>query len=104
MKKDGGEAHAAGSKAEGRIYRVHGRVQGVGFRWWTRGVATRLGVAGGVRNLPDGSVEVTARGPGGALERFRAALHRGPPMARVERVDMLACALPDDLVDFTIEH
>ena len=47
--QDGGEL---------RGYSVNGRVQGVGFRWWTRRTADRLGIAGSVRNLPDGSVEV----------------------------------------------
>lgn len=103
MKDDGGGAHAAGSKSEGWRCHVHGRVQGVGFRWWTRRLAMRLGVAGWVRNLSDGSVEVTARGDVEALERLHSALRRGPPMARVERVDMFACTLPNDLVDFTIE-
>jgi len=42
---------------------VHGRVQGVGFRWWTRGRALRLGLTGYASNLSDGRVEVVAEGP-----------------------------------------
>ncbi|MFI6479517.1 acylphosphatase [Nonomuraea sp. NPDC050663] len=42
---------------------VRGRVQGVGFRWWTRARALELGLAGWARNMPDGRVEVVAEGP-----------------------------------------
>ncbi|USQ78620.1 acylphosphatase [Ornithinimicrobium faecis] len=42
---------------------VRGRVQGVGFRWWTRARALELGLVGHARNLPDGRVEVNAQGP-----------------------------------------
>lgn len=41
---------------------VRGRVQGVGFRWWTRARALELGLVGHARNLPDGRVEVNAQG------------------------------------------
>ena len=45
-----------------RAYRIVGRVQGVGFRWWTRRTAERLSLYGSVRNLTDGSVEVHVTG------------------------------------------
>ena len=70
-------------------YRVTGRVQGVGFRWWTRSLAVRLGVTGTVRNLPDGSVAVHARGTDDQLRRLQAQLAEGPPGARVSSVDPL---------------
>jgi acylphosphatase len=63
---------------------VRGRVQGVGFRFYTEQVARRLGVSGWVRNLPRGEVEVHARVAPEVRERFLAALRRGPPMARVD--------------------
>jgi acylphosphatase len=72
-----------------RGYRVSGRVQGVGFRWWTRRTARALGLTGLVRNLPDGSVEVQAGGSPEVLDRLEAALHEGPPAARVERVERI---------------
>jgi acylphosphatase len=42
---------------------VHGQVQGVGFRWWTRSRALELGLQGSATNLPDGRVQVIAEGP-----------------------------------------
>jgi acylphosphatase len=56
---------------------VRGRVQGVGFRWWTRSRALALGLAGKAANLDDGRVEVVAEGPRAACEALLAAL-RGP--------------------------
>lgn len=70
-------------------YHVTGRVQGVGFRWWTRSLAVRLGVTGSVRNLPDGSVAVHARGTDDQLRHLAAELADGPPGARVSSVDPL---------------
>ncbi len=75
---------------ETRGYRVYGRVQGVGFRWWTQRTGTALGLAGHVRNLPGGGVEIHVRGSPGELSALEVALETGPPMARVddiERVD-----------------
>jgi acylphosphatase len=71
-----------------RRYVIAGRVQGVGFRWFTHDVAAREGVHGWVRNMADGSVEVMAEGEAGAVDRLEAAVRRGPSSARVERVDV----------------
>lgn len=68
-------------------YRVTGRVQGVGYRWWARSLAVRLGVSGTVRNLPDGSVAVHARGGGDRLALLAASLTEGPAGAQVTSVD-----------------
>ena len=66
--------------------RVVGVVQGVGFRWFVRERARRLGLAGWVRNLRDGSVEVLADGDEAQLERLRTELQRGPDGAVVEQL------------------
>jgi acylphosphatase len=66
---------------------VHGRVQGVGFRFFLRQEATRLGLSGWVSNEPDGSVRVVAEGSTPALEEFARLLADGPSGAHVERVD-----------------
>lgn len=65
---------------------VRGRVQGVGFRWYARENARRLGLAGWVRNRDDGSVEVAASGAAQAVGRFLEDLRRGPAGARVDDV------------------
>ena len=65
---------------------VTGAVQGVGFRWFVREHARRLGLAGTVRNQADGSVSIEAAGPATALAALRALLYEGPPGALVERV------------------
>ncbi|HET9949788.1 MAG TPA: acylphosphatase [Longimicrobiales bacterium] len=90
--------------AEVLAVRVIGVVQGVGFRWWARETAQRLGLEGYVRNLPDGSVEVQATGGVDALARFELALAEGPPAARVQRLEPIdpAEALPRG--EFRIER
>jgi acylphosphatase len=72
-----------------RRYLVSGRVQGVGFRFFTEAVAAREGLYGWVRNLPDGRVEAAAEGEAEAIERFERAIRHGPAGARVEVVDVV---------------
>ena len=67
--------------------RVTGRVQGVGFRWYARTEAERLGLSGWVRNRPDGSVELAVDGPEDARREFLAAVRHGPPSAIVDLVE-----------------
>ena len=66
---------------------VHGRVQGVGFRHFVTREAQALGLAGTVRNRPDGTVEVEAEGSADALDQLVQAVRRGPVGARVEHVE-----------------
>ena len=66
--------------------RIYGRVQGVFFRANTKEMAEKLGVAGWVRNLPDGSVEAVFEGDENAVEQIVEWCHRGPAMAKVEEV------------------
>lgn len=69
-------------------YRITGKVQGVGFRWFVARNANRLRVVGYARNLNDGSVEVVAEAPDGACRaEFESLLGRGPEFAVVERVE-----------------
>ena len=74
-------------KQSARLYRVHGRVQGVGYRWFAKDAAGELRVTGYVKNLHDGSVEVYAVGSDEQLDALRLRLEQGPPGARVTRVD-----------------
>jgi acylphosphatase len=66
-----------------RRYSIVGRVQGVGFRYFTRNAARQLGIVGYVRNLPDGSVEALGEGDAPTLEQWEKLLRQGPPGARV---------------------
>jgi acylphosphatase len=67
---------------------VSGRVQGVGFRVSCARTARQAGVAGFVRNLPDGRVEAVFEGPPAAVEQMVAWCRRGPALARVARVEV----------------
>ena len=67
---------------------VSGRVQGVWFRESTRQCAEDLGLRGYVRNLPDGRVEAVLAGEGAAVAAALDFLREGPPLARVERVEI----------------
>jgi len=70
--------------------RIEGRVQGVGFRWWTQRQARALGLRGWVRNRSDGAVEALAIGEPAALEAFLAACGEGPAGAAVRSVEQSA--------------
>lgn len=73
---------------------VTGRVQGVWFRAWTVREATRLGLDGWVRNRADGGVEALIAGSEEALDKMLALLHRGPPAATVDKVDVAPAGDP----------
>ena len=84
---------------------VHGRVQGVNFRNYTVREARQLGVVGRVRNLPDGeTVAVEAEGNRADLEALIARLRQGPPLARVERVDVSWTKPTGQLVGFRVTY
>jgi acylphosphatase len=70
-----------------RHLRVHGRVQGVGFRVYLQREAQRLGVSGWVRNRHDGTVEAMVHGAPEAVEAVIAWARHGPPSARVTHLD-----------------
>ncbi|MGW5648708.1 acylphosphatase [Saccharopolyspora sp. NPDC003752] len=65
---------------------VHGRVQGVGFRWWTRSRALELGLVGSATNRPGSRVEVVAEGPREACAKLLAALRSGETPGHVDHV------------------
>lgn len=79
---------------------ISGRVQKVGYRWWTVGTARRLRLTGWVRNLRDGRVEVLAFGPPARIVDLINACHHGPDAAMVEAVAVEEVAVPTELVGF----
>jgi acylphosphatase len=90
-------------KLYAKTYRVRGRVQGVGFRWFVEKEAATLGIAGWVRNRSDGSVEVLAQGTREQLFAFRTKLHEGPRAARVDEVEEFESEPQQDRKTFRIE-
>jgi acylphosphatase len=87
-----------------RRFYVSGEVQGVGYRFFAQHTAEQAGVAGYVKNLDDGRVEVYAIGSEEQLESLVSALRRGPRHARVDRVTAeTAELLPNFASYFSIE-
>jgi len=68
---------------------ISGRVQGVGFRYFTRKNAQKIGVSGFVKNLPDGDVEVAFRGSPGQIQHMENLITNGPPGSKVNKIEEL---------------
>ncbi|MEX3610536.1 acylphosphatase [Rothia sp. LK2588] len=84
----GSQPHGAGQTPDAQLNAVvHGHVQGVGFRYWTKGEATPLGLTGYAKNLDDGTVEVLAQGTREACQQLLDALNSGNTAGRVDHVD-----------------
>ena len=81
---------------------VRGRVQGVGFRYFTQNRAKAMGLSGWVRNLPDETVETLAFGPKETLERFLQVLKAGPIGSRVDDCEFQWLTGQKPLSDFVI--
>lgn len=78
---------------------IAGRVQGVGFRWFARQQARRLGIDGWAVNTRDGTVEIVAKGEPGALKQLEAAVAQGPSGAIVKSISELPAISEDDIPD-----
>lgn len=92
-------------KPEARLHAVvHGRVQGVNFRYYTIHTAQRLRLTGWVANRWNGTVETVAEGPRRALDEFLAFLHRGSPSAMVRRVDTERQIPTGEFEDFRVRY
>lgn len=82
--------------------KVYGQVQGVFFRAYAKEVAIRLGIVGWVRNNADGSVEAVAQGPKEKLDKFVTWCKKGPPSAKVEKVEVDEQKTEDEFRNFEI--
>jgi len=82
---------------------VSGRVQGVAFRWYTVEKAGELGLAGWVKNLPDGRVEAWLEGEASEVESMLAWLAKGPPAARVSGLEVVERS-PEGLQAFDVRR
>ena len=83
---------------------VHGRVQGVNYRYYTVREATRLELTGWVRNRRDGTVEVLAEGSRAQLDQLVTFLQRGPSSAKVQQTDLTWREVSGTYDDFTIRY
>lgn len=83
-----------------RLLRIHGRVQGVGYRDWLRGEATARGLAGWVRNRRDGTVEALAVGRAETVAALVDSCYAGPSLAAVEKVELSHAEVPEALHGF----
>jgi acylphosphatase len=81
---------------------VSGHVQGVGYRWFVRGLASAAGLAGSARNLPDGRVEVVVEGADDAVRSLVADLGGADAPGSVTRVDVRD-DVPQGVHSFTVE-
>lgn len=103
--RGGKAASAVPEKSSAKRYLISGMVQGVGYRFFVERVAMRLGLAGYVKNLRDGRVEVYAIGSPNALTTLRAELERGPRAAMVSEVSEEDAAVDARYEgDFSIER
>ena len=87
-----------------RWFRLSGRVQGVGFRFFAHEAAQIEGLSGWVANLADGRVDVWVEGDADAVERVERKIRRGPPAARVDGVETLDAAPAGRYTGFEIRH
>jgi acylphosphatase len=85
-------------------FRVVGRVQGVGFRYFTQRQATRLGMVGFVRNLSNGDVEIDVAGSVSDMQTFLVLIQKGPSGARVQEVTEQILPVQNLSESFEIRH
>ncbi len=85
------------------LVKVYGRVQGVGFRYFTLSKAELLDIKGFVKNMPDGSVFVDCEGDEDSLKIFLDCLKKGPSFAYVERLEIEAVS-PKNYREFVIKR
>ncbi|MCD6434593.1 MAG: acylphosphatase [Candidatus Diapherotrites archaeon] len=84
--------------------KVYGIVQGVGFRYFVQRIANNLNLKGFVRNLADGSVEVVAEGSKEKLEELLKEIRVGPPLSRVDSVEVEWKEPLNEFSKFEIRH
>lgn len=82
---------------------VHGRVQGVGFRFFVERAGNRLGLVGMVRNCPDSTVEIVVEGNAVKIADFVKEVEKGPALSRVERLDIVDIPAQGTYGSFSIE-
>ena len=89
--------------AQAKQITIHGRVQGVGFRYFVQHVGNRLGLTGNVRNCPDSTVEIIVEGDARRIADFIRQVEKGPSLAWVQRVDVVDIPVQGTYGSFSIE-
>lgn len=88
---------------ETRLIRIHGKVQGVGYRFFATRVARRLGLKGYIQNNRDGSVEAAVEGEKDAIDEWLEELKEGPRYAEVTKIDQESKEYTGRLPDFDVK-
>lgn len=88
---------------EQRLIRIHGKVQGVGYRFFATRVARRLGLKGSIQNNRDGTVEALVEGDRGAIDEWIEELREGPRYAEVTSIDQETKDFTGRLGDFDVK-
>jgi len=88
---------------QGRHIRIHGKVQGVGYRFYATRVARRLGLKGWIQNLRDGSVEALVEGEPEAIDEWIDDVREGPRYAEVTKIDQEVREFSGKLGDFDVK-
>lgn len=86
-----------------RHLRIHGKVQGVGFRFFATRVARRLGLKGFIENLRDGTVEAQVEGEAKAIDEWITEIKEGPRYAEVTSIDQQKKDFTGQLKDFDVK-
>lgn len=86
-----------------RIIRIHGKVHGVGYRFFATRVARRLGLKGSIQNARDGSVEAMVEGEKKAIDEWIEQLKEGPRYAEVTKIDQERKDFTGRLGDFDVK-
>ncbi|MFZ2492355.1 MAG: acylphosphatase [Thermoanaerobaculia bacterium] len=86
-----------------RLIRIHGKVQGVGYRFYATRVARRMGLKGWIQNNRDGSVETLVEGEQKAIDDWIEELKEGPRYAEVTRIDQETKDFTGRLGDFDVK-
>jgi acylphosphatase len=88
---------------EQRHIRIHGKVQGVGFRFFATRVARRLGLKGWIQNMRDSSVEALIEGEAAAIDEWIEEIREGPRYAEVTKIDQESKDFSGRLADFDVK-
>ncbi len=88
---------------EHRLINIHGKVQGVGYRFFATRVARRLGLKGWIQNNRDGSVEAAVEGEKGSIDEWIEELKEGPRYAEVTKIDQDTKEFTGRLPDFDVK-